>query len=62
MVTELTTQTEEKPSRVRSYEEDRDRITEKLQFCIDPADLPDRVINIVTGTLGPKKVNVTIIS
>ena len=51
-VTEVTTHKEEKPSRVRSDEEDRERIREKLQ-----SDYPDRVINIVTVRIGHEKVN-----
>ena len=59
-VTDATTHKDEKPSRIRSAEEDRERIREQLQSCIDPldpADHPDRVINIVTGRIGPEKVN-----
>ena len=56
----VTTHKEEKPFRIRLDEEDREKIREKLQSCIDPLDLadrPDRVINIVTGRIGPEKVN-----
>ena len=35
-VTEATTHKEEKPSRIRSDEEDSEKIREKLQSCIDP--------------------------
>ena len=44
-VTDETTHKLEKPSRIRSDEEDREKIREKLQSCIDPLDHPDRVIH-----------------
>ena len=56
----VTTHKEEKPSCIRSKEEDRERIREKPQSCIDPldpADHPDRVTNIVTDRIGPEKMN-----
>ena len=59
-VTEVTTHKEDNPFRTRSDTEHREKIREKLQSCIDPLDLadhPDRVINIVTGRIGPEKVN-----
>ena len=60
IVTEVTIHKEEKPSRIRSDAEDRDKIRSKLQSCIDPLDPKehaDRVVNIVTGRIGPEKVN-----
>ena len=60
IVTEVTIHKEEKPSRIRSDAEDRDKIRRKLQSCIDPLDPnehADRVVNIVTGRIGPEKVN-----
>ena len=49
-VTEVITCKEEKPSRIRSDEEDSEKIREKLQSCIDPLD--------PVGRIGPEKVNV----
>ena len=60
-VIEVTTHKEEMPFRIRLNQEDREKVREMLQSCIDPldpADHSDRVINIVTARIGPEKVNV----
>ncbi len=58
----MTAHKEEKPSWIRSESRDRVKIKEKLAVSLyidplDPANHPDGVGNIVTGRIGPEKVN-----
>ena len=59
--TDVTSHKEERTARIRADATDRERIREMLQSCIDPLDPTDhprsRVVNIVTGRIGPDEVN-----
>ena len=57
----VTTHKEEKPSRITSDHEDRAKLRQKLQICIDPLDCgdhPSDIVNVVIGRVGSKEVNV----
>ena len=56
-----TTHSEEGTSRIKSDSKDRDGLRTKIQMVIDPLDPeqhPENIVNIVTGRVGPKSVNV----
>jgi len=61
---EITTDCEHKDefeSRINADVKDNDSIRRKLEQCIDPlesSEHPESVINIVTGAIGIKSVNV----
>ena len=58
-VTDVTTHKEEKPARVISDNEDRQKIKEKLVLFVDPldpTDHPEGIVNIVTGFIAPVTV------
>ena len=52
---------EETRGRIASDANDRGNIREKLTLCVNPLkpiDHPKGILNIVTGKIGPDKVNV----
>ena len=58
---EVSSHKEEKPARVKSDESDRENICRKLAMSmdpLDPTDHPDEIVNIVSGRMAPKSVNV----
>ena len=58
---DVTSHKEERMVRIRADAVDREQIREMLLSCIDPLDPTDhprsRVVNIVTGRIGPDEVN-----
>ena len=54
---EVMTHKDEKPSRICSDSQDQQNIQDKLKTCIDPADHPNGLVNIVTGRVVPDIVN-----
>jgi len=58
---DVTSHKEEKPSRIHGDNQDRSKIREKLQLCIQPLDNDDHpkgLVNIQTGQIQPESVNV----
>jgi len=58
---EVTMHKEEMPARKKSDAVDRENIRAKLETCIDPLDTDDHpsgIVNIISGRIGPDKVNV----
>ena len=54
---EVKSHEKEKPSRITSDANDRDKIREKCLTCIDPYSHPANLVNVVTGLISPEMVN-----
>ena len=58
---EVVSHKEERPSRIKSDSQNRQKIQNKLEMStdpLDPTDHADEIMNIVTGRIAPSKVNV----